>query len=155
MDSILVPDNETISETDIKQAEQKLGVNLPHSYQQFLLLCGPGLWCGDYIPHLGELYAFDESCWEMTGFIPLVHNVLGLGDYVAINPADSEKDGERPLYYCSHDPFGYARVADSFEKWCRKTAEIQIGETNTTIYDGVEEAVRSKWKEYLDSQPKK
>jgi hypothetical protein len=155
LDSVFVPDNEAVSETDIKRAEEKLGINLPRSYQQFLLLCGPGLWCGDHIPHPSELYAFDESCWEMTGFIPLIHNVLGFGDYVAVNPADFEKDGERPLYYCSHDPFGYARVADSFEDWCRKTVEVEIEGMDTTIYDRVEEDVCSKWKEYLASQPKK
>lgn len=61
----------------------------------------------------------------MEGFVPLVHNVRGVGDYVAINPANAEVAGERPVYYCSHDPFGYVEIAASFEEWSRKIAEAQ------------------------------
>jgi hypothetical protein len=83
----------------------------------------------------------------------LIHNVLGCGDHVAINPSEPDQDGERPLYYCTHDPFGYAQVATSFEEWCRKAVDVQG--TDATVYDDVGDEVRAKWKEYLASQPKK
>jgi hypothetical protein len=150
---VFVPDGETVSESDIKKVESDLGVSLPRSYRQFLLTCGPGLWCDDYIPHPRNLYAFDEDCWEIAGFVPLIHNVLGCGDHVAINPSEPDQDGERPLYYCTHDPFGYAQVATSFEEWCRKAVDVQG--TDATVYDDVGDEVRAKWKEYLASQPKK
>ena len=107
----------------IERAESVLGVNLPGSYKYFLLRCGPGAWCGERVACPSELYAFDADCLQIEGFIPLVHNVRGVGDYVAINPADVEAAGERPVYYCSHDPFGYVEIAASFEGWARRIAE--------------------------------
>lgn len=150
---IFIPDDEEVTSSDIEQAEMALGIKLPHSYRKFLLTCGSGTWCGDWVPPPIALGAFDEDCWEMAGFVTLVHNVQLVGDFIAINPADPEKNGERPVYYCSHDPFGYARIAASFEDWCRKTLEGE--RTGTIIYIEVEDVVYAKWKEYLASQPKK
>ena len=149
----LFPTVRKLQTQTLKQAERELGVRLPHSYREFLLKCGPGIWCGDWIPPPMMLYAFDEDCWEMEGFVTLVHNVQEVGDFVAINPADQEENGEQPVYYCSHDPFGYARIAASFEEWCRKTLEGE--QTGEIIYVEVEDAVDAKWKEYLASRPKK
>jgi len=109
----------------IETAESDLGVNLPDSYKYFLLRCGSGVWCGERVARPSELYVFDADCLQMEGFIPLVHNVRGVGDYVAINPADAEAAGERPVYYCSHDPFGYVEIAASFEGWARKIVEAR------------------------------
>ena len=89
------------------------------SYRGFVTTLGPGIWCGEIVMAPSALYAFDSDCGEMEGFIALVGNVQGVGDYLAINPADPTALGERPLYYCGHDPFGYARLTDSFEAWTR------------------------------------
>ncbi|MEM7343444.1 MAG: SMI1/KNR4 family protein [Chloroflexota bacterium] len=151
---VFVSSGNITTDADIKRVEQELDVSLPQSYRQFLLICGSGAWCDDWIPSPNELYAFDENCWEMAGFVTLVHNVEKLGDFLAINPTDLVEDGERPIYYCSHDPFGYAQIAISFEEWCRN---ILAGKLTGTfnIYDDVEDAVYAKWKEYRASQPKK
>jgi hypothetical protein len=122
---VFIPDGEPVAAPDIELAKSSLGVNLPASYKYFLLRCGSGSWCGERVAHPSELYAFDADCLQMEGFVPLVHNVRGVGDYVAINPADAEAAGERPVYYCSHDPFGYVKIAASFEEWSRKRAEAQ------------------------------
>ncbi len=120
---IFVPDGGAISPHDIESAESNLGISLPASYKHFLLQCGSGTWCGEWVAHPSELFAFGSDCLAMEGFVPLVHNVRGVGDYVAINPADAEVAGERPVYYCSHDPFGHVEIAASFEEWSRKMAE--------------------------------
>lgn len=122
---LFVPDAAPVTDPDIESAESSLGINLPTSYKYFLLRCGSGAWCGGRIAPPSELYAFASDCLEMEGFVPLVHNVRGVGDYVAINPSDPEVAGERPVYYCSHDPFGYVGIARSFEEWSRKIAEAR------------------------------
>jgi SMI1 / KNR4 family (SUKH-1) len=122
---IFVPDGESVDASELEAAESRLGINLPASYKYLLLRCGSGTWCGEWVAHPSELYAFDSDCLQMEGFIPLVHNVRGVGDYVAINPSDAEVAGERPVYYCSHDPFGYVEIAASFEEWAHKVAEAQ------------------------------
>jgi hypothetical protein len=122
---IFIPDDKPTTASEIELAEKNLGVTLPVSYKHFLLRCGSGVWCGERVAHPSELYTFDSDCLEIAGFIPLVHNVRGVGDYVAINPADSEVAGERAVYYCSHDPFGYAEIAESFEDWSRKIIDAQ------------------------------
>ncbi len=85
-------------------AENDFGVNLPDSYKHFLLHYGSGVWCDEPIAHLRELYDLDSDNLEMEGFIVLVQNVRGVGDLIAINPKDTEVVGEKPVYYCSHDP---------------------------------------------------
>jgi SMI1 / KNR4 family (SUKH-1) len=122
---IFVPDGESVTPPEIELAESNLGVNLPDSYKYFLLRCGSGMLCGEWVAHPSELYAFDADCLQMEGFVPLVHNVRGVGDYLSINPADEEAAGERPVYLCSHDPFGYVEIAVSFEEWSRKITEAQ------------------------------
>jgi hypothetical protein len=122
---IFIPDGEPVSAPEIESAESDLGTNLPASYKHFIMRCGSGMWCGEWVGHPSELYAFDSDCLEMEGFVALVHNVRGVGDHVAINPSDPEVAGERPVYYCSHDPFGCIEVAGSFEEWARKMAEAR------------------------------
>ena len=56
----------------------------------------------------------------MEGFFALVHNVRGVGDFVAMNPRKPTGPGEWASYYCSHDPFGCGRIADSFDSWARE-----------------------------------
>jgi hypothetical protein len=130
---------------EISDAQSRLGVELPPSYRLFQMLLGPGEWCGDVVPHVDELYAFD-NVWEMTGFVSLVHNVRGVGDYLAINPADGTRRGERPLYFCSHDPFGYAVIALSFETWARLAAASSI--EHDDLYESVGDQVYMKNREY-------
>lgn len=112
--------DESVKASDIEAAERELGVELSSSYKHFLLRCGVGRWCGEQVVHPSELYAFDNDCLEMEGFIPLVHNVNGRGDYLAINPSEPAAEGERPIHYCRHDPFGSVRIAESFEDWARR-----------------------------------
>src|SRR5207237_4474765 len=87
-------------------AETTLGVPLPVSYKTFLRVCGSGQWCGDYVAAPEDVYRFDEECGDMVGFVALIHNADGIGDFVAMNPREQTDPGEWALYYCSHDPFG-------------------------------------------------
>jgi hypothetical protein len=103
----------------LNAAEQRLGVPLPASYKTFLRVCGSGRWCGDFVVPPEDVYAFDQECSDMAGFVALVHNVGGIGDFVAMNPREATAAGEWTLYHCSHDPFGSRKIADSFEAWTR------------------------------------
>ena len=122
---IYVAEFPPVNSSEIEAAENDFGVNLPDSYKHFLLHYGSGVWCDEPIAHLRELYDLDSDNLEMEGFIVLVQNVRGVGDLIAFNPKDAEVTGERPVYYCSHDPFGFVKIADSFEDWLRKTVEAQ------------------------------
>jgi len=109
-----------VDDRQVDAAERRLGVPLPASYRTFLRVCACGQWCGDSVAAPEDVYAFDEDCGDMNGFVALVHNVRGVGDFVAMNPRKQTGPGEWALYYCSHDPFGFGRIADSFESWARE-----------------------------------
>lgn len=132
-EKIFVPLTEPVYASEIALAESNLSVNLPDSYKHFLMRCGSGEWCNEPITRPIELFDFDSDCLEMEGFIALVGNVRGVGDSIAFNPKDSEVGGERPVYYCSHDSFGYVKIAESFEDWLCKTVEAQ--KQNIDLYE--------------------
>src|SRR5262245_31004425 len=102
--SVFDPDA-PVGEQHVTAAESALGLSLPASYKTFVRLCGSGLWCGDYVAPPEAVYPFDEDCGDMQGFVALVHNVGGAGNFVAMNPREPTGPGEWALYYCSHDPF--------------------------------------------------
>ena len=130
----------------IDAAETQLGLTLPESYKAFLLVCGSGLWCGDYVAPPESVYPFDEDCGDMEGFLALVHNVRGVGDFVAMNPREQTAAGEWALYYCSHDPFGFGRIADSFEAWVRDA--VTAFEANDDLYAKAADDVDRTWRSF-------
>jgi hypothetical protein len=85
-----------------------LNCSLPAGYEVFLQTLGTGCWADASVIAPEELHAFDESVGEMCGLIAIAENVDGQGSYVAFNPLDNK------LYFCCHDPFGYALIANSF-----------------------------------------
>jgi hypothetical protein len=101
-----------ISEADVEQTEATLQCRLPNGFRTFLKTVGSGIWA-DAVFSLEEVYAFDEAVGEMCGFIALGINVNGCGDYVAFNP----KEQTGTIYFCCHDPFGYAVAGASFESY--------------------------------------
>lgn len=146
------PADEPATNAEIEDAEHRLGVTLPESFRCFLRVLGPGDWANaGFVSSAEDVDAF-LNCWEMTGFVALVDNVREIGDHLAFNPADPEAGGEHPVYYCAHDPFGYARVADSFEDWARATAEA--ARSATDFYEPFDDEVWTKWKEFEASRPK-
>jgi SMI1 / KNR4 family (SUKH-1) len=70
---VFVPDGGPVGPSEIAAAESQLGLSLPASYRHFLSRCGAGMWCGEWVAHPSELYAFDADCLQMEGFVPLVH----------------------------------------------------------------------------------
>jgi hypothetical protein len=110
---------------------QRLEVPLevfPDSYRAFVTILGPGWWPNEsgIVITPAEAYAFDAECWEAEGLVSLVENADGVGDRIAVNPADPSIDGERPVYYVGHDPTSVVRAADSFEAWVRQSAEATV-----------------------------
>lgn len=133
------------SESKIEAAERRRGTTLPTSFKLFLQVLGSGNWSGaGCVSAADEVGAFPPGTWEMSGFIAIVQNVRGVGDHLAFNPADPKTAGERPVYYCGHDPLGYARVADSFELWVRAT--LEAARSGDDFYAPFDDAVSAKWK---------
>jgi hypothetical protein len=130
----------------IDAAEAQLGLALPTSYKTYLLACGSGLWCGDYVAPPEAIYPFDEDCGDMEGFVALVHNVDGVGNFVAMNPREPAGLGEWALYYCSHDPFGFGKIADSFESWAREA--VTAFDANNDLYAKVADDVERTWRSF-------
>jgi hypothetical protein len=147
VEPLFVPTGQTVGEAEIQAAEDRIGVTLPRGYKQFLRVLGPGCWCrANEVSAPEDVFAFDEDTWELNGFVSIVQNVEGVGDHLAFNPADPEVEGERPVYYCAHDPFGYVRVAGSFESWARECAAATRKEQD--FYVQFDEAVYAKAREY-------
>jgi hypothetical protein len=112
LNNLFVPDSKiAIGDDDVAKAEKMLNCSLPTGYETFLQTLGTGCWADANVTSPNELYAFDESVGEMCGMIPVAENVDECGSYVAFNPRDQQ------LYFCCHDPFGYALVASSFEEF--------------------------------------
>jgi hypothetical protein len=125
---LFVPDGIPVADADIVRDAGVAVALLPESYRTFLSAVGLGYWRNDSgeIVAPSALYAFDADCGEMEGFVALVQNAAGVGDYLAVNPADAVTDGERPLYYCGHDPISCVRAADSFEAWVKESAGTPV-----------------------------
>lgn len=134
-ENIFISEQQSVNTAEINAAENRINSNLPDSYKFFLLNYGSGTWYDESILNPSELYNFDSDCLEMEGFVALVENVRGIGDYIAFNPTDSEVAGERPVYYCSHELLDYDKIADSFEDWLRKT--FKADKQDVDLYERV------------------
>lgn len=135
-----------VGEEIVRAAEKRLEAPLPASYKTFLRICGSGTWCGQPVPSPEEIYAFDGDCSDMDGFVALVHNVDGCGNFAAINPNEQTGPEEWAMYYCSHDPFGYDKIADSFEGWAREA--VTAFEQNEDLYSKAADDVGKTWRAY-------
>ena len=94
-EKVFVAESDPVSLSEIEVAENSLGIKLPDSYRHFLRRCGSGTWYNECISHPTNLYDFDTDCLDMEGFIALVQNVRGVGDFIAFNPKDLEVSGVR------------------------------------------------------------
>jgi hypothetical protein len=108
--------NKPVALESIRAAEKKLGCKFPRDYCTFMQTLGPGLWAGMAIVEPDNCFVFDQDAAEMAGFVVLGCNVNGCGDYLAFNPRVADK-----VYFCGHDPFGYAVAGSSFEVVIRNT----------------------------------
>lgn len=143
VEPLFLPAGQAPAGMEIEAAESRIGAPLPRGYKQFLRVLGPGCWCrANAVSAPADVFAFDRSAGEMKGFVAIVENVQGVGDYLAFNPADPQLAGERPVYYCSHDPYGHAKVADSFEAWARECAAAARSERD--FYRPFEEVVDAR-----------
>jgi hypothetical protein len=111
----------------IEAAEDLIGHVFPNSYKSFLRHIGPGCWANAYFPPPSGVYTFEKSAGNMADFIVIACNVDGEGNQVAINPADNK------LYYCTHDPMGFAPAGDSFEEYMYKLTQFAKDNAGNTV----------------------
>lgn len=144
------------TEEEISKAELRLGIKLPTSYKDFLLYCGPANFFGLQISDLNELYQLDGDNWEMTGMIPFFTDAIErIHCFKPVTNTD-----EYEIYICSHDPFGYGKVADSFQEWCKFNYSMMLNfEENKPDFVHpfltVDKDIRESWKRYEQTLPKK
>ncbi len=122
---LFVPAADVINDDDVFKAEERLKCKLPVGYGEFVGILGSGVWAQAEITAPANLYAFDESVGEMKGLIALAENVDGCGNSVAFNCLDEK------LYFCNHDPFGFAPVANSFEEYIQTIADRWLRDTRS------------------------
>ena len=91
---------------EIDSLEGKYGFTFPAEIRQFLLELGAGSTEDLYISHAEEIYPFDEENGPVEGFVAFATDIFG--NYLAFNP---NSDMPSEIFYCSHDPLGYAMIA--------------------------------------------
>ncbi|MBS1996132.1 MAG: SMI1/KNR4 family protein [Cyanobacteria bacterium SZAS LIN-2] len=120
--------NQPVSLEVIRAAEKKLGCKLPRDYCDFMQTIGPGLWAGMAVLAPDNCFTFDFDCAEMADFVVLACNVNGCGDYLAFNPRVADQ-----VYFCGHDPFGYAVAGLCFDLVIRKTTLAALCQPQTGV----------------------
>ncbi len=106
--------NSPVRDSEIADAEQRLGFALPEGYRTFVQTIGPGLWADAGIPHPKTIHTFDQEMRGMSRFTAVAYNVDGCGNSIAF---DGKCDNPQQVFFCNHDPYGYAVAAESFEEW--------------------------------------
>jgi hypothetical protein len=144
------------TEIELHETELRLGVKLPKSYKDFFVYCGPADFYGTQLWGLSELYRLDNDCWEMEGMIPFAVDFMGR--HHCFKPTNATEEYE--VYITSHDPFGYAKVADNFYEWCKFQNAIMLNfEINAPSFKhpflDADEAILASWKRYKSTLPKK
>jgi len=145
-----------VTQQDIDLAEERLGLSLPESYKDFIRNFGDANFFGLKIFHPNELYSFDSTNWEMEGFIPYAIDFIER--YHAFRPVKNIT--EYHIYVCSHDPFGYGKVADNFHEWCilnyKMMENFEKGEKDFNHpFLTVHKDIMDSWKRYKSTLPKK
>lgn len=143
------------TEQEISKTENSLGLKLPSSFKDFMRYCGPANFFGLKIADLNELYQYDNN-WEMTGMIPFFTDPMER--YHCFKPIQNTDEYE--IYICSHDPYGYGKVADNFLEWCKLNYSMMLNfEENIPNFVhpflSVDSDIRKSWMRYKHTLPKK
>ena len=101
---------EKYSGTELDEVSAALGVVLPDDYKEMIKTHGACTYFGAQFLPPDNLYKLDSECLEMEGFIHIAVNRLG--NHIAFNK-------EMKIVLCSHDPFGFGFLADSFTEWIK------------------------------------
>jgi hypothetical protein len=100
------------SEEQLRNLELGGGYHFPADVRDALLSLGGCAIDELYIHPANNIYAFDEETGPMKGFVTFASDVCG--NYFAFDPKSPTPE---TIYYCSHDPFGYAVVAPDFRAY--------------------------------------
>lgn len=109
---------------------QKLHTPLPPAFKRFHELAGDADFFGTVMVSPGDLYRFGEDHWEMEGFIAFAQDAQG--DFFAFKPLRGGDD-EHPIYKCTLDPLGYAKVCDLFDQWLELHLEFLRGASDKSV----------------------
>lgn len=126
---------DSFSLESIGKLEAKLNVSFPLKVKDFLLKLGAGQTEDLYIHGNEHIHAFDEENGPIAGFVTFASDTMG--NYYAFNPESSNKE---EIYYCCHDPLGYAKIASDAYEFLRKIIENK--------YDNIELAANLELIEY-------
>ncbi len=140
----------------LQQVMSRYDLTLPESYIEFLSYAGAADYFGARFLPPHSLFVLDETNWEMHGLVPFAAD--SLGNFFAFNPKAGRT--EYAVYKCSHDPFGYAHLADSFDIWIKLhyifIEKIATGRKSFNHpYFAAEQEIFENYKRYKKSLPRK
>jgi hypothetical protein len=101
----------------IETFEKEYGFSLPNDYREFLAVTNGCNFFGVDLQSIDDCFRVDAP--QLSQFVPF-HTWID-GNFSVFNVEEHFS-----VYYLSHDPLGYARIANSFQEWLRKVeAEIR------------------------------
>jgi hypothetical protein len=101
-----------ISEVELAGIESELGSKIPDKIRLLIIELGEGSINDLRIHGKDGIYAFDDECGEVEGFITFASDEMG--NHYAYSP---HSDDPNKIYYVCHDPAGYCVVADDAEEF--------------------------------------
>lgn len=139
----------------IQSLEGKFNIQLPQSYVDFILYAGAAEYFGVRFLPVHSLFVLDHTNWEMQGFVPFA--VDSFSNFFAFDP--NESSHEYIVCKCSHDPFGYAQIADSFDVWLKLhyifIEKLMDGKAFDHPYFDAEDEIAANNRRYRKSLPRK
>lgn len=99
----------SLSAEALAELEAKHAFKFPSRIKSALLELGASSVANLYLHHPSMIYRFDEKNGAVSGQVTFASDICG--NYFSFNP---EAPDPETVYYCSHDPAGYAVVAPSF-----------------------------------------
>ena len=98
------------SAEDLGKIEKEYDFIFPEQVRLLLLNLGQGE-IGDFrIQGPEMIYPFDSDLGNLAGYITFATDILG--NHFAFDP---KSDKPEEIYYCSHDPLGYGKVASNIK----------------------------------------
>jgi len=143
------------NDKSIETVEKGIEIQLPSDYKEFVKNYGDSNFFGVNIRDPFDLYRYGPEALEMEGFIAFACDAFG---------NNFAFDKSLKIVKCSHDPFGYGKISDSFTEWTKIhydfIEKLSGGKEDWEHqYIKTEKEIEQSWlrmkKEFKSIQPKK
>ena len=111
----------------LSECEEEFSFRFPEEIRAFLLMLGAGSTEDFTIFHAEQIYPFDQDNGPIEHFVTFATDVLG--NFYAFNPRSNSPS---EIYYCSHDPLGYAKLAPDIASFLKTFVENEFNNLELT-----------------------